>query len=92
MQNCIVAKDQVKFEKEVLIKYESAPGIFRNACPKCGSFVIKDPGDGKYILSTAALNYADDATKEKFAPTMHIFMENAYEKVTDGRPEHQQWP
>jgi hypothetical protein len=50
-----------------LIKYEGAPGVFRNSCKTCGSYCYKILGNG---CKVAPLGTLDPVVK----PTCHIFV------------------
>lgn len=72
-----------------LIKYEHTPGsgVFRNSCPKCGSFCYKVLSNGAKV---APLGSLDPIVK----PTCHIFVKDKgnQEIMFPELPQYEEFP
>ena len=75
--------------EELISRYESSPGSFRNFCRTCGSMV---PGQASYLswVSIPAGLFDDDPGVR---PLLHVFASSKapWHEINDGLPQHAKW-
>jgi hypothetical protein len=76
--------------EELLKKYESSPGVFRNFCPECGTHMPNaHPPLGIYFIQPGTLD-----SDEPLVESAHMFMRSkaGWHRALEGLAEFQDYP
>jgi hypothetical protein len=84
-----VGKFRLLTGEDLIGRFESAPGSFRNFCRTCSSPV---PGKAAY-LSTLSIPVGLFDDDPGVRPKLHVFVRSKlpWVQITDGLPQHETW-
>ena len=85
--------DQLHWEagRELLTAYESSPQAYREFCPRCGTHLLVhgQTGDSSLAIPAGTLDGDPPLTILGHMYTSEVV---SWYKITDGLPQHVQWP
>jgi len=76
--------------EDLLTKYESSPGVFRNFCPRCGTHMPSaHPPLGIVFIQPGTLD-----SEEKLVESAHMFLRSraSWHKLSGNMQEFQEYP